>query len=44
MKRINAVAMAAVCVLCAQNALAENDVDTLKARQLNEVVVKAVRA
>ena len=44
MKRINQVAMAVVCTLCAQNALAQKDVDTVKVRQLNEVVVKAVRA
>ena len=36
--------MAAVCVLCAQQALAEQKVDTVGVHQLNEVVVKAVRA
>lgn len=36
--------MAAVCVLCAQQALAEQKVDTVSVHQLNEVVVKAVRA
>ena len=44
MKRINVVAMAAVCTLCAQRALAEQKVDTVNVHQLNEVVVKAVRA
>ena len=44
MKQINGVAMAAVCVLCAQQALAEQKVDTVGVHQLNEVVVKAVRA
>lgn len=44
MKHINQVAMAAVLTLCAQNALAQRDVDSTKVRQLSEVVVKAVRA
>lgn len=44
MKQINGVAMAVVCTLCAQNALAEQKVDTVNVHQLNEVVVKAVRA
>lgn len=43
MKRINVVAMAVVCTLCAQRALAEQKVDTVNVHQLNEVVVKAVR-
>ena len=44
MKQINGVAMAVVCTLCAQQALAEQKVDTVNVQQLNEVVVKAVRA
>ncbi len=44
MKKINGVAMAVVCTLCAQHALAEQKVDTVNVHQLNEVVVKAVRA
>ena len=44
MKRINQVAMAVVCTLCAQNALAQKDVDTVKVRQLNEVVVRIEKA
>ena len=36
--------MAVVCTLCAQHALAEQKVDTVNVHQLNEVVVKAVRA
>ena len=44
MKRINGVAMAVVCTLCAQQALAEQNVDSVNVHQLNEVVVKAVRA
>ncbi len=44
MRHINAVAIAAVCTLCAQQALAEQKVDTVGIHRLNEVVVKAVRA
>lgn len=44
MKKINGVAMAVICTLCAQQALAEQNADSVSIHQLNEVVVKAVRA
>ncbi len=43
MNKINGVALSLLCVLCAQQAMAEQEPDSVSVHQLNEVVVKAVR-
>ncbi len=43
MKKINGVALALTCAFCAQQAMAEQEPDSVSVHQLNEVVVKAVR-
>lgn len=45
MKRFNGIALSvAFCSLASQAALAQTKIDTLKVQNLNEVIVKGVRA
>ena len=44
MKRFVSIAFASACALYSHVAMAQQDIDTVKVQQVDEVVVKAVRA
>lgn len=44
MKRFVSIAFASACALYSHVAMAQQDIDTVKVQQIDEVVVKAVRA